>query len=211
MKWAVRGSAAGEMTDLVVFRQKKYKSKRALSEAVERYFGSISRTVNAAERYDTGDKDEKGQAIFEERPILNDYGEVIRYKEYIIPPTVGGLCEYLGINMSEWSRYCNDPDFADITGRTLERMSTWSEQQLLTRKDVKGIIFSLQNNYGYTDKREVEFGPKAAKTIGRIAMSTSQKGALLRELQREAMAEQAGREAAPDERDDEEDADGAGA
>jgi len=173
-------------------RPKKYRSGKALSEAADRYFASISRTVTAKERYDTGEKDSDGHKIYNERDILNDSGEPIRYTEFIIPPTVGGLCDYLKIHRSTWAEYCDGdvyPEFSDTTTRTQGRMRAWNERELLTRKDVKGIIFNLQNNYGYSDKREVEFGPKAARSYAALNMSTSEKAALLEELRREALEE----------------------
>lgn len=171
-------------------RPKKYKSRKALAEAIESYFASISRTVTATERYDTGEKDSDGHAILRTRDILNDLGEKITYTEYVVPPTVGGLCDYLGIHRSTWADYCDEkehPEFSDTTTRAQGRMRAWNEQELLTRKDVKGIIFNLQNNYGYKDKKELEFGPKAARTMAASGMSTSEKAALLEELRREAL------------------------
>ena len=55
-------------------------------------------------------------------------------------------------------------------------------QQLLIRKDVKGIIFSLQNNYGYTERREVDFGPQASRALTASAVPMAEREALLREL-----------------------------
>ncbi len=184
--------------------RKKYRSRRALAEALERYFGTIGRTVDATERYDTGEKDLSGHDVFEERKILNDYGEAIRYREYAIPPTVGGLCEFLGIGLKEWAELCEgktSPDLSDLARGAVDKMHTWSEQQLLTRKDVKGIIFSLQNSYGYKARQEVELGPKAAGAMGGPMMSTSEKAALLIMLQRAVLPGPADRGEAPDESD----------
>ena len=72
-------------------RAKRF-SPRSLEAAVDRYFASIRRTVVATERVETGPK------TFEERPILSDTGEPIRCREYVVAPTVWGLCEYLGIS-----------------------------------------------------------------------------------------------------------------
>lgn len=178
-------------------RPKKYKTRKALSDAIDRYFNSISRTVTAQEKYDTGKKDSEGHNIYDYRPILNDIGEEIRYVEYVIPPTVGGLCEFLGIHRSTWAEYCDEmlhPEFTDTTTRARGRMRAWNEQQLVTRagKDVKGIIFNLQNNYGYTEKHEYEFGPKAAKAYTAATMSTAEKRQLLEEMSRELLAKEDG-------------------
>ncbi len=105
----------------------------ALEAEVEGYFRSISRTVTAA------DKDV---------PILNDEGEPIRYREYVVPPTVLGLCEYLGLSRETWEEYCDPlahPEYRRAAALARDRMQDWSQRALLTRKDVRGLIYILQN------------------------------------------------------------------
>lgn len=136
-------------------RPKKY-NKKELDEAVERYFSSITRIVPATELKETGERDDKGHKIYERVPIKNSLGEEAKIEEYIVPPTVGGLCRYLGIHRSTWTEYC-DPDkhkgFSDTTTYARGRIRAYLEQQLLVRKDVKGIIFDLKNNHGYSEER----------------------------------------------------------
>jgi hypothetical protein len=176
-------------------RRKKYKSETALCGEIEGYFKSISRTVDAKERSDTGEKDSDGRKIYEESIIYNDKGEKIRYTEFVIPPTLGGLCEYLGIQRSVWSEYCDmdkHPEFHNATAYALGRIRGWNESELLTRKDVKGIIFNLQNNYGYSDRRELDIGSKASKACDIQGMSISEKAVLLRQLRDEAITDDGG-------------------
>lgn len=114
-------------------------------DAVNGYFASISRTVEATERIETGAK------TFVEQTILSDAGEPIRYREYVVPPTVWGLCEYLGITPKIWNGYCDPkrhPEMQDAVLRACGLMREWKEQALLTRKDVRGIIYHIQNNMG---------------------------------------------------------------
>ena len=141
-------------------RPKKY-TPRTLKTAVEKYFDSISREIGMTEKVDTGERDSSGHKIYKDEPVLNKCGEQVRITEYLIPPTVGGLCEALGIHRSTWAEYCDQdqhPEFSDTTTRARGRMREYLEQQLLIRsgRDVKGVIFSLQNNYGYADRKEVE-------------------------------------------------------
>jgi hypothetical protein len=120
--------------------------------------------VIASEKIYTGDRDTDGHMVFEYENIKNDFGELIRYREYIIPPTVGGLCGRLGIHRGTWARYCNKdlhPELSNVTQKARERIRGYLEEQLLVRKDVKGIIFDLQNNHGYSEKREIKLDPKA--------------------------------------------------
>ena len=114
-------------------KEKRWKSAGALEAAVEGYFRSISRTVTAEERG---------------APILNDGGEPIRYREYVVPPTVWGLCEYLGISRATWESYCDPrrrPEFRGAAALARDLMQDWSQRALLSRKDVRGLIYILQN------------------------------------------------------------------
>ena len=151
-------------------RPKKYKSKKALEEAIERYFRSISRTIQAQEAL-TGSK------------IYNDDGEAIMLTQYIRPPSITGLCLHLGIDRSTWQNYCDEqqhPEFAAITGMTRSRIEAWLEEQLLIReKGVQGIIFNLQNNYGWKQKQEVELGEKTRKAAAEEHMSLQDKLAVI--------------------------------
>lgn len=135
-------------------RPKSY-TKITLRKAVERYFASITRRVQVKEKVDTGKKDKNGHAIYEERPVKNNLDEDVWVTEYLVVPSVGGLCEFLGIHRSTWAEYCTQEEFSDTTTRAQGRLRSWREDQLLTRKDVKGIIFDLENNYGYKEHRDI--------------------------------------------------------
>lgn len=135
-------------------RQKKYTPK-TLSKAVNRYFGSITRIVPATELIETGERDDKGHKVYKRVKIKNSLGEEAKIEEYIIPPTVGDLCRHLGIHRSTWAEYCDPkkyPEFSDTTTYARGRIRAYLEQQLLIRKDVKGIIFDLQNNHCASEK-----------------------------------------------------------
>lgn len=167
-------------------RYKKYSTDKALREAAERYFAGISRTVDVMEERRTGEKDKWGHFVKEWIQVKNDLGEPIRVREYAVPPSVGGLCASLEISRETWSRYCDgeeNPKFAETTAWVREQMREYLESQLLTRsgKDLKGIIFSLQNNYGMSEKRTVELGPQAAKAVAGEP-SMEEREALLRQL-----------------------------
>lgn len=134
-------------------REKKY-SPSTLRKAVERYFGSISREIEVKETLATGERDDKGHMIYEEVPVENALGETMKTIQYLIPPTVGGLAAYLGIHRDTWNAYCNDDAYSDTTTYARGRMHAYLEQEMLTRpgKDLKGILFNLENNYGYSEK-----------------------------------------------------------
>ncbi len=150
--------------------KRRHFTPRSLEEAVDRYFASIRRTVTATERVETGPK------TFEERPILSDTGEPIRYREYVVAPTVWGLCEALGITPTEWNRFCDreeHPELQAAVQRASGLMREWKEQTLLTRKDVRGLIYHMQNHMGGLDAV-----PAGSALEG---MSLAEKGSLLEE------------------------------
>ena len=115
-------------------KERKWRGASALEEAVEGYFRSISRTVTV--------EDKAG-------PVLNDDGVPIRCREYVVSPTVLGLCEYLDISRDTWEEYCDPrrhPEFRRAASLARDRMQDWSQRALLTRKDVRGLIYILQNS-----------------------------------------------------------------
>ena len=141
-------------------RPRKY-TPRTLRKAVERYFGSITRRVRVTENVPTGAYDEKGHMLYEPKPVVNSLGEEVWVTEYIVPPEVSALCEYLGIDRSTWANYRDPekhPELAGITDWVYDRIKAWNERELLTRpgKDIKGIVFNLENNYGYREKHDFD-------------------------------------------------------
>ena len=146
-------------------------SPKSLEAAVDRYFASIRRTVVATERVETGPK------TFEERPILSDTGEPIRCREYVVAPTVWGLCESLGITPAQWKSFSDreeHPELQDAVQRAAGLMREWKEQALLTKKDVRGLIYHMQNRLGGLD--ELPLGEPEP-------LSLSEKGRLLEETE----------------------------
>ena len=166
-------------------RPKRYSSDRALRRAVEDYFNSISRVREVMEERRSGERDKYGHFVVEWVPVKNGKGEVMTEREYILPPTTGGLCEHLGISRETWSQYCGDKQFASTTTWAREQLKLYLERQLLTRegKNLQGVIFSLQNNYGMSEKRTVELGSKAAKAVAKVG--TTEREALLRKIAEE--------------------------
>lgn len=139
---------------------KKYKSAKSFDKAVEEYFQSITRLVTVTEKKATGQRDKQGHVIYEDAKVINALGKEVIVTEYIVPPSVYDLCQFLGISESTWNNYCDPgkhPEFLGTIARARGRMRAWNEHQLLTRsgRDLKGIIFNLENNYGYKQRLEV--------------------------------------------------------
>lgn len=141
-------------------RPKLYTAE-SLERAVKKYFRSITRRVQVTEQVPTGEKDAQGHMIFEQKPVINDLGKEVWVTEYIVAPEMASLYDFLGIDKSTWSNYSNPekhPELQEITDWVYERMKAWNERELLTRpgKDIKGIVFNLENNYGYRERQSME-------------------------------------------------------
>ena len=139
---------------------KKYEDPAALERAIEKYFRSITREKTLTEAVATDRKDKDGHTVYEQKPVVNGLGKVMTVTEYLIPPSVYDLCQFLRISESTWNNYCDGnkhPEFLGATTRARGRMRAWNERELLTRqgKDLKGIIFNLENNYGYKERLDV--------------------------------------------------------
>lgn len=138
-------------------RPRRYTGKR-LREAVERYFLSISRIVDITEMVPTGELDKNGHTVYAQKTVCNQLGEPAKRLEYLIPPTVGGLCMFLKIHRSTWNEWSDSekyPEFSDTITHARGRMRAYLDQELLTRKDVKGVIFDLENNYGCRESVQI--------------------------------------------------------
>lgn len=138
---------------------KKYDEK-SLDKAVRKYFDSITRDVAMTERKPTGEKDKMGHEIYELVPVMNKLGKQVIVTEYVVPPSVGDLSAFLGIHRSTWDNYCDHekhPEFFDTTTRAMGRIHAYLERESMTRqgKDLKGILFNLENNFGYKERLEM--------------------------------------------------------
>lgn len=138
---------------------KKYTPEK-LSSAVRKYFKSITRKTVLTEKRPTGEKDDKGHEIYEQVPILNQLGKEVVVTEYVVPPTVGDLSAFLGIHRSTWAEYCKMEEFSDTTTYAQGCIHAYLERELLTRagKDLKGVQFNLENNFGYAQRMELTNG-----------------------------------------------------
>ena len=143
-----RGNAGG-----VPGRPRTYETSEELEQAVEAYFTGISRTVDASELVDSGRKDSDGHVIYDRVPIKNDRGEVIRYTEFVLPPSLTDLCLHLEITRQTWINYRSREEFRPLIDRTKARLKGYLVRESLTRtKGLQGVLFNLQNNFGEEEK-----------------------------------------------------------
>lgn len=164
-------------------RPKKYTAAR-LEKALEEYFDSITREIEVTEDVDSGRRDEKGHVVYTRVPVKNRRGETVKVVEYVIPPEVSGICRHLGIDCATWSRWSDDPELKDVVGRTREKLLAWNLHELITRegKNVRGIEANLRLNYGLSERKEIELGERAAKSLTAATVPLSEREAILREI-----------------------------
>jgi len=155
------GAYYGKSREVPIMGAKKKYSAAGLGKAVDKYFRSISREKIYTEAVATGRKDSMGHEIYEQKPVLNGLGEELTVVEYLVPPTVGGLSAFLGVHRSTWNAWCDSaryPEYQEVTQDAMSRIHAYLELESLTRpgKDLKGVLFNLENNYGYKERTKVE-------------------------------------------------------
>lgn len=185
-------------------RYRKYRTDKALRSAVESYFKSISRERVVKECYNTGQKDGWGHFVYEWRAVTTDDGALMIERVFFVPPTRGGLIDYLKISRDTWWRYCDheeNPQFAETTEWAEEQLLAWREKELLKRpgKMLRGLEVDLNANYGYGAK--IAAGGKAEdKKPAKPPMSLGEKLSILKEI---GAAVDFGEDGGPDDRSEE--------
>lgn len=140
-------------------RRKKYDTPAALLKAVDRYFTGISRMVDAQELVPLQDNNghvmmgKKGP-IYTYRTICNKKGEPYRKLEYIVPPSLAALCLDIGISQVTWAAYSDDVELGPVCEYAKLRVEAYLTEQVNIRDRPQGVIFNLQNNYGWRERSE---------------------------------------------------------
>lgn len=131
-------------------RYRKYKSAAEFASAVDAYFDKI--TYEEPARHP--DAWISGKYIPGE-PITNGAGEQIMVRRYVVPPSVIGIQNAIGVSRETWSNYSDVPSYAEVIEYARRRIEEYLNQALIEMgRDNKGVIFSLENNFGYREKRE---------------------------------------------------------
>lgn len=72
------------------------------------------------------------------------------------PYTVTGLCIALGICRDTLSEYMKQEEFSDTIKKAKLKVENYLEKHLITDSSTTGIIFNLKNNFGWSDKQQIE-------------------------------------------------------
>ena len=70
--------------------------------------------------------------------------------------TVTGLCLALDICRDTLLEYSKDKLFSDTIKKAKLKIENYLEKHLITDSSTTGIIFNLKNNFGWTDKQQLE-------------------------------------------------------
>ena len=154
-------------------RPRAYESNEKLRKAVDKYFASITREKTLTEKKETDQLDKYGHVIYEDVPIINRLGKPVTVTEFVYPPTIADLCDFLHIEHSCWANYANPdkhPEFVETITYVRGRMRDWNEKELLMRegKNINGIIFNLENNYGYRERTQVSVNGSLEQYLSKL-------------------------------------------
>lgn len=143
-------------------RQKIIKTAAALRKAIDAYFRAITYEQTLTEVYDTGERTNKGKPIMAERELCDLNGKPIRVTKYAVAPTRQAICLALGISKDTWENYRDAaqddtyPGFSDVCAAAELRIEAYLAEQVTDRRgNVNGIMFNLQNNYGWREKKDI--------------------------------------------------------
>ncbi|MCI8618339.1 MAG: hypothetical protein HFJ60_08955 [Clostridia bacterium] len=72
------------------------------------------------------------------------------------PYTITGLCIALDICRDTLSEYMKKEEFSDTIKKAKLKVENYLEKHLITDSSTTGIIFNLKNNFGWSDKQQIE-------------------------------------------------------
>lgn len=72
------------------------------------------------------------------------------------PYTITGLCLALDICRDTLSEYAKNKEFSDTIKKAKLKVENYLEKHLIIDSSTTGIIFNLKNNFGWTDKQQLE-------------------------------------------------------
>ena len=85
---------------------------------------------------------------------INNYFE--EFNKNNEPYTVTGLCLSLDICRDTLLEYSKDKRCSDTIKKAKLKVENYLEKHLITDNSTTGIIFNLKNNFGWTDKQQLE-------------------------------------------------------
>ena len=174
-------------------RKRKYESARAFARAVDAYFSSIcyfapveTKVTKMKEdpktRLNVPMRDAEGHVIYETVRVLTEDGKPAMTRMWIEPPSITGLCLYMGLGSREtWRQYAAREEYEEICALAKSRVEEYLVQQL-GGKGATGAKFALENNFDWKERKEHSLDEKTAKAVTTSRMTIEEKQAYLQEL-----------------------------
>lgn len=155
-------------------QKRKYESSAALAEAIESYFKSISAEEEVVRTVFDG-TDDSGNKKYHAEAVLNRNGESMRRIVWYTPPTIGGLCLYLGISRKTFSAYSARKAYAAAIAHARSVVMAYLEEKISDPdiKNVKGVSLAMETLLSVLEDEKRRAEP--------VAISTKECAELLRE------------------------------
>ena len=88
-----------------------------------------------------------------QQKIEEYFNECDRNKE---PYTITGLALALDLDRKSINNYAKDSEFFPTIKKAKLKVENYLEKRLINDSSATGIIFNLKNNYGWSDKQEIQ-------------------------------------------------------
>lgn len=123
----------------MVGRPKKYENAQEMQEKIDQYFVSCFKPI----------LDKNGNPVM--NPLTGDF-----YLQQYRPFTMSGLANALDMSRQSLLNYSKEDEFLDTIERARRKVEVYTEEKLFEKETCNGSKFSLSNNFGWTEKQEIE-------------------------------------------------------
>ena len=127
--------------------QLKYKKAADFEAKVNEYFGNIS-AEEPVMRTDFKGTDADGKKIYRVSPVLMKNGEPMQKTVWYTPPTIGGLCLFLGISRKTFGEYAlRGGKYAEAVEDARMKVCAYLEEKISDPeiRNVKGVQLALES------------------------------------------------------------------
>ena len=123
----------------LIGRPKLYNTAKEMQEKIDQYFLSCFHPLF----------DKRGNPVI--NPVTGEY-----ILEQYRPFTMSGLANALDMSRQSLINYSKDEDFFDTIERARRKVEVYTEEKLFEKETCNGSKFSLSNNFGWAEKKEIE-------------------------------------------------------
>lgn len=127
--------------------QRKYKKAELFAEKIDAYFNSIC-ALETVERTVFRGTDDGGKKIYDVEPVYTIDGEAMRKTVWYTPPTIGGLCLFLGISRKTFGEYAlRGGKYAEAVEDARMKVCAYLEEKISDPeiRNVKGVQLALES------------------------------------------------------------------